>query len=81
MPFENFRTIISTNWKAVGVAIIIILGGLASQTMFPLSWVITSLSGVVGLFVGMQIQRTKDVKTFSSSISSRAQLSGNVPFS
>lgn len=39
MPLEDFRTIISTNWKAVGVAImIIILGGLASQTMFPLSW-------------------------------------------
>lgn len=66
----------SINWKAVVIgSILIVLGGaLGSLVLFPYSWLVSSVVGIIGLFVGMKIQRTPLVKTFSRTISGGANI-------
>jgi type III secretory pathway component EscV len=66
LPLEDVRQVASTNWKAVFLAVIVLLlTGFANLFPFPYGWVVASVLGVVALLLGMKLQRSSLLKYFS----------------
>lgn len=54
----------------VGVFLIVLGSALGALISFPYGWLVGSGLGIIGLFVGMRLQRIALVKTFSRTFAS-----------
>jgi hypothetical protein len=73
LPLEDVHEVDSTNWKAVAIAVaLVVFSGAVTLVASPYGWLIGSGVGVALLYVGTKLKRTPLVKTFSRSITSDA---------